>query len=66
MLKASKNFILNLKKQKRENKSLLFLDNVKIIKDAINDKTIKPECVLTSLNELPFEFEGEVYKVEDL
>ena len=65
MLKASKNFILNLKKQKRENKSLLFLDNVKIIKDAIHDKTIKPEYILTSLNELPFEFEGEVYKVEE-
>ena len=31
MLKPTKNFILNLKKQKRENKSLLFLDNVKIL-----------------------------------
>ncbi|MBP3619356.1 MAG: RNA methyltransferase [Clostridia bacterium] len=64
MLKPTKNFILNLKKQKRENKSLLFLDNVKIIKDALANKTIKPECILTSLDSLPFEFEGEVYKVE--
>lgn len=65
MLRPTKNFILNLKKQKRENKSLLFLDNVKIIKDALANKTIQPECILTSLNELPFDFEGEVYKVED-
>lgn len=64
MLKPTKNFILNLKKQKRENKSLLFLDNVKIIKDALANNTIKPECVLTSLSDLPFEFEGEVYHVE--
>ena len=40
MEKASKNFILNIKKQKRENKSLLFLDNIKIIKDAIQNKSI--------------------------
>ena len=34
--KASLNLIKDLKKQKRENSSLLFLDNTKIIKDAIN------------------------------
>ncbi len=35
MQKASNNFIKLLKKQKRENSCLLFLDNIKIIKDAI-------------------------------
>lgn len=66
MLKASKNFILNLKKQKHENKSLLFLDNAKIIKDAIANNSIKVECILTSLQELPFDAKGaEIYKVDD-
>lgn len=66
MLKATNNFILNLKKQKRENKSLLFLDNVKIIKDAIKNKSIRVDCILTSLEKLPFECENvEVYKVGD-
>ena len=35
MLRAENNLIKELKKQKRENDSLLFLDNFKIIKDAI-------------------------------
>ncbi len=64
MLEASKNFILKLKKQKHENKSLLFLDNVKIIKDAITNKTINPVYVLTSLDKLPFEYGGDVYRVD--
>ena len=64
MLEASKNFILKLKKQKHENKSLLFLDNVKIIKDAITNKTINPVYVLTSLDKLPFEYDGDVYKAD--
>ncbi len=51
MEKASKNFISELKKQKRENKSLLFLDNVKIIKDALASRSILPKCILTSLDE---------------
>lgn len=54
MENASKNFISNLKKQKRENKSLLFLDNVKIIRDACADKTIKAVCILTCLSEDDF------------
>ena len=54
MEKATKNFILNLKKQKRE-KSLLFLDNVKIIKDAVKNNSIKVECFLTSERTLPFD-----------
>lgn len=65
MVVASKNFISNLKKQKHENKSLLFLDNIKIIKDAISNNTIKIDCILTSLEKLPFCFEGKVLKVDD-
>lgn len=66
MLKASKNFILTLKKQKRENKSLLFLDNIKIIKDALKNNSIKVECFLTSLDNLDFDINGaEVYRVDN-
>ena len=54
MEKASKNFINTLKKQKRENKSLLFLDNVKIIKDALKNKSISADCLLTCLEESEF------------
>ena len=59
MLAASKSFISNLKKQKRENDALLFLDNVKIIKDAITNKSIDVKCVLTCLDALPFEFDED-------
>ena len=45
MLKASINLIKDLKKQKRENSSLLFLDNVKIITDAISGG-IQPKIIL--------------------
>ena len=65
MEKATKNFILTLKKQKRENKSLLFLDNVKIIKDAIKNNSIKIDCILTSLDSLPFDFSGKIFKTDD-
>lgn len=65
MEKAAKNFILTLKKQKRENKSLLFLDNVKIIKDAIKNNSIKIDCILTSLDSLPFDFSGKIFKTDD-
>lgn len=60
MQKATKNFILDLKKQKRENKSLLFLDNVKIIKDAMKNQSIEIECILTSLEDLPFECDKNI------
>lgn len=63
MERATGSFITNLKKQKRENKSLLFLDNAKIIKDAIANGTIKPEFILTSENQLPFHFDGKIYQV---
>lgn len=67
MLKATKNFILNLKKQKRENKSLLFLDNIKIIRDALEHRSIDVKCILTSLDSLPFSCDKniEVYKTEN-
>lgn len=45
MLKASLNLIKDLKKQKRENSSLLFLDNIKIINDAIHGG-VKPKIIL--------------------
>lgn len=66
MQAASKNFISNLKKQKHENKSLLFLDNVKIIKDAITNGTIQVEYILTSLEKLPFAYdEDKVYFTDE-
>ena len=43
MLKASANFIKLLKKQKRENSCLLFLDNVKIIKDVAREQIDEEE-----------------------
>lgn len=65
MEKATKNFILDLKKQKREG-SLLFLDNIKIIKDALANKSIKAECILTSLESLPFDANGvQIFKVDE-
>lgn len=65
MIRASKNFISNLKKQKRKNKSLLFLDNAKIIKDAIANNSIKIECIITSLEDLPFKTSSQVYYAEE-
>ncbi|MBP3431754.1 MAG: RNA methyltransferase [Clostridia bacterium] len=46
---------------------MLFLDNVKIIKDTISSKTIVPKYVLTSLSSLDFDCDGaEIYHVDDL
>lgn len=65
MEKATKNFILDLKKQKRES-SLLFLDNIKIIKDALANNTIKAQYILTSLEQLPFDAKDvQTYKVDE-
>lgn len=64
MERATKNLISNLKKQKRE-KSLLFLDNVKIIKDNLENKNLKIEYILTSLDKLPFETNVKVYRVDE-
>lgn len=65
MLKASINFIKDLKKQKHENSSLLFLDNYKIIKDAISSG-LKPLYILIE-DENKFKFQNEncpIYKVD--
>lgn len=63
MLKASINLIKDLKKQKRENSSLLFLDNIKIIKDAVKNG-LKPKLLLVENEKLAF-LEGCVtYKVD--
>lgn len=63
MQKVSSALIKDLKKQKRENSSLLFLDNIKIIKDAIAGG-LKPQLIL-AVNEVEFEFaDCPVYKTE--
>ena len=63
MLKASIDLIKDLKKQKRNNSSLLFLDNLKIIKDAIK-QGLKPKYILVE-DEKISEWEGyPVYKVD--
>ena len=66
MLKASNNFIHSLKKQKRENSSLLFLDNIKIIKDAISSG-LKPIYILVNEKNIPtFNFtDCQIYLTED-
>lgn len=53
MLRANNNLIKDLKKQKRENSSLLFLDNIKIIKDAISNG-VKPKLILIENEKLNF------------
>lgn len=63
MLKATKSLILEWKRQKR-NKSLLFLDNVKIIEDAIKNSSIKIDCFITTLDELPFKTTTKTYRVD--
>lgn len=65
MEKASKNFISNLKKQKRENQSLLFLDNVKIIKDALAKGVIEAKYVLTCMPSLPFETDAQIFQTDE-
>ena len=51
MLRLSINQLKNLKKQKRENRFLLFLDNIKIIKDAIAGG-LKPQFIIVEKEEL--------------
>ncbi len=58
MEKANKNFITELKKQKRISKSLLFLDNVKIIRDALANGSIEAKYILTSLDQEEFDALG--------
>ena len=62
MQKASSNLIKDLKKQKREKSSLLFLDNYKIIKDAIG-QGLKPLLMLVC-DDSQFEIDCPIYKAE--
>ena len=65
MQKVSNNLIKDLKKQKRENSSLLFLDNFKIIKDAI-DGGLKPKLLLIEdESKLNFNISCPIYKVDN-
>ena len=65
MLKASASLIKDLKKQKRENSSLLFLDNIKIIKDAINSGLKPLYILLDDENKNIFSnVKCEIYKVD--
>ncbi len=64
MERAAKSLILFLKKRKRD-KSLLVLDNVKIIKGNLNNKNLKIEYILTSLDKLPFETTHKTYRVDE-
>lgn len=63
MLKASINLIKDLKKQKRENSYLLFLDNIKIIKDAVKSG-LKPKLLLVESEELAIIEDCVTFKVD--
>lgn len=64
MQKVSNNLIKDLKKQKRENSSLLFLDNFKIIKDAIAGGLIANLLLVEEESLVDFEVNCPVYKVD--
>ena len=65
MLKATNNLIKDYKKQKRENDSLLFLDNIKIIKDALAGG-LRPLCIFVDdeKNNIFAGLQCPIYKVE--
>lgn len=63
LVKASASLIKDLKKQKRENSSLLFLDNFKIIKDALKSG-LQPRYILVSDEQLNIWKNEIVYKVD--
>ena len=62
MLRASISLIKELKKQNRENCSLLFLDNLKIINDTLK-KGIIPQCIITCNVDVP-QVDCPVYSVD--
>lgn len=63
MIRASNSLIKELKKQKRENCSLLFLDNLKIINDVLK-KGIVPKFIITSSSEVSFETDCPIYSAD--
>ena len=64
MQKASKALVKELKKQKRENDFLLFLDNYKIIKDAITSGQ-KPLIALVTKDYCGIEFDCPTFVAEE-
>ena len=65
MEKASANLIKNLKKQIREDRYLLFLDNPKIIKDAITSKRVEPIIALVTDEKLGVNYPCPTYLVSE-
>ncbi len=63
MEKITNNLLKELKKQKKEG-GLLFLDNIKIINDAIKNELIKPKYILVEKEELNVYETCQVFKVE--
>jgi len=63
--KASTNLIKNVKKQIRENRHLLFLDNPKIIKDALESKNINPIVAFVTDETKNFNLPCETYLVNE-
>ena len=63
--KATNNFITNLKKQKRDDSSLLFLDNIKIINDALKSG-LKAKYILIDNEDLNYfeKYNVPVYKTD--
>jgi len=65
MLRADNNLIKTLKKQKRENDSLLFLDNFKIINDALKGGLKAKYIFLSNEDDNVFgEIDCPIYKVD--
>lgn len=63
MEKASINLIKSIKKQIRENRHLLFLDNIKIINDALKSDNFKPVVGFVSEESLGKDFPFPTYLV---
>ncbi len=64
MQKVSNNLIKDLKKQKRENSSLLFLDNYKIIKDALAGGLKAKIVLVEEEGRFDFDIDCPIYKTE--
>lgn len=63
MEKITNNLLKELKKMKREG-DLLFLDNIKIINDALKNKLIEPKYILVEKEELNIYPNCQVFKAE--
>lgn len=65
MEKASTNLIKETKKQIRENRHLLFLDNPKIIKDSLSSTNFKPIIAFTNSEDKIINLPCKTYLVSD-